>query len=37
MEYPGTIILDNEYKNDKFVTLSSHKEPVKPRKWFLPR
>lgn len=37
MEYPSVIALDNEYKNDKFITLNSHKEPVKPRKWFLPR
>lgn len=37
MEYPSIITLDNEYKNDKFITLNSHKEPVKPRKWFLPR
>lgn len=37
LEYPGVIALDNEYKNDKYITLSSHKEPVKPRKWFLPR
>lgn len=37
MEYPSIIALDNEYKNDKFITLNSHKEPVKPRKWFLPR
>jgi hypothetical protein len=37
MEYPSVITLDNEYKNDKFITLNSHKEPVKPRKWFLPR
>lgn len=37
MEYPSVIALNNEYKNDKFITLNSHKEPVKPRKWFLPR
>lgn len=37
LAYPGTIALNNEYKNEKYVTLSSHKEPVKPRKWFLPR
>lgn len=37
LEYPGIIALDNEYNNEKYITLSSHKEPVKPRKWFLPR
>lgn len=37
LEYPGVITLDNEYKNDKYITLNAHKEPVKPRKWFLPR
>lgn len=37
MEYPSVIALDNEYKNDKFITLNSHKEPIKLRKWFLPR
>lgn len=37
LAYPGTIALNNEYNNAKYVTLNSHKEPVKPRKWFLPR
>ena len=37
LSYPGTIALSNEYNNEKYITLSSHKEPVKPRKWFLPR
>lgn len=37
LSYPGTIALSSEYNNEKYITLSSHKEPVKPRKWFLPR
>lgn len=37
LEYPGIIQLENEYNNEKFVTLDTHKEPVKPRKWFLTR
>lgn len=37
LEYPGTITLDNEYTNEKYITLSSRKELVKPRKWFLPK
>ena len=37
LEYPGTISLSNEYRNEKYITLSSHKEPVKQCKWFLPR
>ena len=37
LQYPGTIALSNEYENEKFITLSSHREPIKPRKWFLPR
>lgn len=37
LAYPGTIALNNEYNNAKYVTLESHKEPVKVRKWFLPR
>ncbi len=37
MQYPSIITLQNEYENEKYVTLSSHKEPIKPRKWFLPR
>ena len=37
LEYPNIIALDNEYTNDKYVVLDSHKEPVKQRKWFLPR
>lgn len=37
LAYPGTIALNNEYKNEKYITLNSRKEPIKPRKWFLPR
>lgn len=37
LAYPGTISLNNQYKNEKYIVLNSHKEPIKPRKWFLPR
>lgn len=37
LAYPGTITLSNEYNNEKYITLHSHKEPIKPRKWFLSR
>lgn len=37
LEYPNIIGLACEYTNDKYVILDSHKEPVKQRKWFLPR
>lgn len=37
LAYPGTIALNNEYKNEKYITLNSHKEPIKPCKWFLSR
>lgn len=37
LAYPNIIALSNEYKNDKYVILNSHKELIKPRKWFLPK
>lgn len=37
LEYPGTIELSHQYYNDKYIILDSHKEPIKPRKWFLPK
>ena len=43
LQYPGTMgvvqdLFPASYKvNEKFITLSSHREPIKPRKWFLPR
>ena len=37
LQYPSTIGISSEYKNDKYVVLDSHKEPIKPRKWFLSR
>lgn len=37
LAYPGVIAISNEYNNEKYITLHSHKEPIKPRKWFLPR
>lgn len=35
LAYPSTISISNEYKNDKYIILDAHKEPIKPRKWFL--
>ena len=37
MEYPNSIIIGHSYVNKKHIILSSKKEPVKHRKWFLPR
>ena len=37
LQYPGIIGVSNVYKNDKFIILNSKREPVKPRKWFLPK
>lgn len=37
LKYPNIISLTNEYTNEKYIILHSHKEPRKPRKWFLPR
>lgn len=37
LAYPGTIGISSEYKNDKYIILDSHREPIKPRKWFLSR
>lgn len=35
LEYPNKITISNEFRNDKYVTISAHKEPIKPKKWFL--
>lgn len=37
LAYPGIITLNNEYKNEKYITLNAKREPIKPRKWFLPK
>ena len=37
LEYPNLISVISEYNNEKYVILDSHKEPIKDRKWFLPR
>lgn len=37
LEYPNKVVLNNTYNNEKYIILHSHKEPIKPRKWFLPR
>jgi hypothetical protein len=37
LEYPNLISITNEYNNEKYIILDSHKEPIKDRKWFLPR
>lgn len=37
LKYPNVISIDNEFYNEKYVVASWHKEPIKPRKWFLPR
>lgn len=35
LQYPNMISIDNQFYNDKYMILDSHKEPIKPRKWFL--
>ncbi|MBQ0113498.1 MAG: hypothetical protein KBT03_10235 [Bacteroidales bacterium] len=37
LKYPGEIAIKNQFKNEKFIVLHSKKEPIKERKWFLPR
>lgn len=37
LEYPNLISIVNEYNNEKYIILDSHKEPIKDRKWFFPR
>lgn len=37
LEHPNTIIVCHSYTNKKHVIFASYKEPVKGRKWFLPR
>ena len=37
LEYPNIISVDATFNNEKFITTSVRKEPIKQRKWFLPR
>lgn len=37
LEYPNQITVGHSYVNKKHVIFASYKEPVKNRKWFLPR
>lgn len=37
LEYPNMITIGHSYVNKKHVIFASYKEPVKERKWFLPR
>ena len=37
LEYPNMITVGHSYVNKKYVIFASYKEPVKERKWFLPR
>lgn len=37
LSYPSNIGIKNEYYNQKYIIVDTHKEPIKERKWFLPR
>lgn len=37
LAYPNVFALDHKYKNEKYIICDYNKEPIKPRKWFLPR
>lgn len=37
LEHPNTIVVGHSYTNKKHIIFASYKEPVKGRKWFLPR
>lgn len=37
LKYPGNIGIKNSFYNNKYIIVDSHKEPIKERKWFLPR
>lgn len=37
LEYPNMITVGHSYVNKKYIIFASYKEPVKERKWFLPR
>lgn len=37
LEYPNMITVGHSYTNKKHVIFASYKEPIKERKWFLPR
>ena len=37
LQYPGNIGIKNTYYNNKYIIIDTHKEPIKERKWFLPR
>jgi transcriptional accessory protein Tex/SPT6 len=37
LEYPNVISVNATFNNEKYITTSVRKEPIKKRKWFLPR
>lgn len=37
LEYPSKIGVSSEFNNEKYIITSWKKEPIKQRKWFLPR
>lgn len=37
LKYPSTIAVSSSFTNEKYIICSAKKEPIKPRKWFLPR
>ena len=37
LEYPSKIRVSSEFNNEKYIITSWKKEPIKQRKWFLPR
>lgn len=37
LEYPNEVGISSEFNNEKYIITSWKKEPIKQRKWFLPR
>lgn len=37
LEYPNEVAVSSEFNNEKYVITSWKREPIKYRKWFLPR
>lgn len=37
LQYPNEVGISSEFNNEKYIITSWKKEPIKQRKWFLPR
>lgn len=37
LKYPNEIAISSEFNNEKYIIVNTKREPIKKRKWFLPR